>query len=129
MALSSSYKKKYSYVNNQRIVKIQRTIDLLAYGSLLLDVCIAAITFLSLINIKAGEQMLGTIHFTLTAVVVMSLTSFSMLLYMKHYERIMAEVLRIKCRIKLPLTSPRLRYSLKWTLRDRWKKLRKFLGR
>ena len=126
MALGGSYKKKYSYVNDQRIVKIQRTIDLLAYGSLFLDVCIALLTSLSLANIRAGEQLMVPIHYTLTAVVVMSLTSIGMLLYLKHYERIMAEFLRMKCRIKMPLTSPRMRHSLRWTMRQIQKKIKRY---
>ena len=126
--MGKRYNRKYSYVNDQRIVKIQRTIDLLAYGSLFLDVCIALLTSLSLANIRTGEQLMVPIHYTLTAVVLMSLTSIGMLLYLKHYERIMAEFLRMKCRIKMPLTSPRMRYSLRWTLRDKKKKFRRFFG-
>lgn len=127
MALSSKYSKKYSYVNNQRIVKIQQAIDLLAYGSLFLDICIALITSLSLANISMGEEVMGTIHYTLTAVVIMSLISIGLLLYMKHYERLMAEFLRIKYKVKLPIPSARTRHSLKWSMRLKWKKLKRFL--
>ena len=128
MAFKNDYKKRYSYVNNQRIVKIQRAIDLLAYGSLFLDICIALITSLSLLNITTGEHIMVPIHYILTAVVAMSLISIGMLLYMKHYERIMAELLRIKCKIRMPLSSPRTRYSLRWTIRRRWKDIKGLFG-
>jgi hypothetical protein len=114
---------KYSYMKNKNIQKIERTIDFLAYGSLLLDVCIAFITALSLLNITTGEFILVPIHYMLTAVVAMSLTSGAMLVYLRHYERIMAEILRMKYRIKIPGTSERERYTMRWKLRKAKKKV------
>ena len=124
MQLKKKPQMRYSYVNNKRMVKIQQTINMLAYGSLALDVCIAAVTALSLLNITTGEFVLVPIHYMLTSVVVMSLISGSMLLYLKHYERIMAEFLRMKYKIKLPVPSLRTRYSLKWTIRRKMEKIK-----
>jgi len=115
---------KYSYLTNKKIVKIQRAIDMLAYSSLALDVLIAIVTTLSLLNITTGEFVLVPINYMLTSVVVMSLISGGMLLYLKHYERIMAELLRIKYKVRVPMPSPRTRYSLKWTIKRKLEKIR-----
>lgn len=122
--MKKTYPKRYSYVNNKRMVKIQRAIDTLAYGSLILDVCIAFVTALSLLNITTGEFILVPIHYLLTAVVVMSLASVGMLLYLKHYERLMAEFLRMKYKIKVQLPSARARYTLKWAIKRKWEKIK-----
>lgn len=132
MGLSKNYRKKYSYINNKRIKKIRRSINLLGYGSLFLDICIEFISVLSLLNITTGKYILVPIHYMLTSVIILSLISIGMFLYLKHYERLMVEFLRMKYKIKLPIPSPRTRYSLKWTIkwtmRRKWKNLKKFLG-
>lgn len=69
----------YSYTTNKKAEKLHRTIDLLAYGSLTLDICIAFITLLSLSKIRAGEQFLVPIQYLLTMVVVMSIAAGAMI--------------------------------------------------
>ena len=128
MLRKKKYIRRYSYVNNKRIVKIHRAIDMLAYGSLALDVCIAFITALTLLNITTGELILVPIHYILTIVVVLSLISGGMLLYLRHYERLMAKFLRIKYKIRIPLPTPRARFSLRWTLRRKMKKILKIFS-
>jgi len=115
--------RRYSYIGNKRMQKLQKTIDMLAYGSLLLDIFIALITALSLLNITTGELILVPIHYMLTAVVLMSLVSGGMLLYLRHYENIMTEFLRIKYKIKMPLPSPRTRYTILWAIRRKLRKI------
>lgn len=121
---------RYSYVNNKKIKKLQRTIDLMAYGSLLLDIFIAIITGMSLFNITSGEAALVPIHYMLTLVVIMSLASGGLLLYIKHYEKVMAELLRIKYKIKIGwIPSPRTRHGWKWYIKrklNEFKKLKNF---
>jgi len=91
---------RYSYTKRKNITKMQRTIDLLAYGSLFLDVCIALVTTLSLLEITSGEFILVPIHYLLTSVVVMSLLSGGMLVYLRHNEKIMEDMLRVKYKIR-----------------------------
>ena len=107
------YAGRYSYTNNKRIHRIQKTMDMLAYGSLLLDVCIAAVTALSILEIRTGEMMLVPIHYMLTSVVAMSLLSGSMLLYLKHNERIMEDILRIKYRVSMMSSKSSPHYPLR----------------
>ena len=101
---------------------------MLAYGSLFLDICIAFITTMSLLKIARGEFILESINYLLTSVVAMSLVSGGMLLYLKHYERIMTEFLRLKYKIRMPLPLPYVRYSFKWKLRRKWEKFKRSLG-
>jgi hypothetical protein len=124
MQLNKRSSVKYSYLTNKRISNIQRAINMLAYGSLVLDVLIAIVTTLSLLNITTGEFVLVPIHYMLTSVVVMSLISGGMLLYLKHYERIITELLRIKYKVRLPMPSPRTRYSLKWAINRKLEKIK-----
>jgi len=128
MAFAKTSARRYSYTNNKKIEKLQRTIDMLAYGSLFLDICIAFITTMSLLKIARGEFILESINYLLTSVVAMSLISGGMLLYLKHYEKLMTEFLRIKYKIRMPLPSPYVRYSFKWKLRRKWEKFKRSLG-
>jgi hypothetical protein len=120
---------RYSYVDNKKIERVQRTIDLLAYGSLFLDICIALVTFLSLMNFSSGEVIMVPIHYILTAVVGMSLISGAMLLYLKHNERMMARLYQMKYKIKIPMPSARKRYSWRWTLRQKFYRARESIKR
>ena len=114
-----SYQRKYSYVNNKKIRKIQRTMNTLAYGSLFLDICIAIVTALSLFKISTGEFVLIPIHYMLTSVVIMSLLSGSMLLYLRHNEKIMEDILRIKYKVRIMSNKSKPSYAL----RQRFKRL------
>ena len=105
---------RYSFVKNRNMEKIQRAIDMLAYGSLFLDVCIALITALSLLNITTGEFIMIPIHYLLTIVVILSLISGGMLVYLRHYEKIREEITRMKYKMKIPKPSERSKYSMKW---------------
>lgn len=124
MLRKKNYPKRYSHINTKRIVKIRRAINLLGYGSLFLDICVQFISGLSLLNITTGKFILVPIQYMLTSVIVLSLISIGMFFYLKHYERLMAEFLRIKYKVRLPMPSPRTRYTLKWTLRRKLKKLK-----
>lgn len=118
--------RKYSYVTNKKIRKLQRTIDLLAYGSLTLDVCIAFITLLSLSKISAGEQILVPIQYLLTLVVVMSLAAGAMIFYLRYYESLVADFLRVRYKIKtrFPDLSRKKRFRKSWNLKSILKKFR-----
>jgi hypothetical protein len=108
---------KYDFVTNKNIEKINSTIDKLAYASLFLDVCIAIITGMSLIGMTHPEAIMVPIHYLLTAVVLMSLMSGGMLMYLRHQERIMSEIIRMRCRIKVPKQTNRQKLTMDWNIR------------
>lgn len=121
---------QYNYVNNKNIERINSTIDRLAYASLLLDVCIALMTGLSIFGISNPDSIMVPIHYLLTAVVVMSLVSGGMLLYLRHQEKIMSEIIRMRCRIKMPKQTTRGQMTIKWKIRRAKKEIRNiFLGK
>jgi hypothetical protein len=66
--------------------RIKKTLDRLAYASLVLDVCIAIITSLSLLGSTGGEHFLIPINYLLTMVVVLSVAMFGVLLLLKLKE-------------------------------------------
>ena len=67
--------------------RVKRTLDRLAYASLILDVCIAVITTLSLIGASESRSYLWLVNYLLTAVVALSITLFIVLLLLRAKER------------------------------------------
>lgn len=68
--------------------RIRKTLDRLAYASLVLDVCIAIITTLSVLDIGSNPQhLLFPINYLLTIVVVLSIIMFAVLLLLRAKER------------------------------------------
>ena len=65
---------------------VKKTLNRLAYISLVLDVCIAVITSLSLLGSSEGEHLLIPINYLLTLVVVLSIVMFAVLLLLKIKE-------------------------------------------
>jgi ABC-type transport system involved in multi-copper enzyme maturation permease subunit len=71
--------------------RVRRTLDRLAYASLVLDICIAIITTLSLLGISEGQHLLVPINYLLTLVVVLSVVMFAVLVLLKAKEGQMAK--------------------------------------
>ena len=67
--------------------RIRKTLDRLAYASLVLDICIAAITSLSILGVSSPEHLLFPINYLLTIVVVLSVIMFIVLLLFRAKER------------------------------------------
>jgi hypothetical protein len=67
--------------------KIKKTLDRLAYASLVLDICIAAVTSLGLLGSGGTEKFLLPISYLLTIVVILSVIMFVVLLMFKVKER------------------------------------------
>jgi ABC-type transport system involved in multi-copper enzyme maturation permease subunit len=67
--------------------RVRKTLDRLAYASLVLDVCIAVITTLSLLGASETQYLLVPINYLLTIVVVLSVIMFVVLLLLKSQER------------------------------------------
>jgi len=66
--------------------RVRKTLDRLAYASLVLDVCIAVVTSLSLLGATGTERLLVPINYLLTIVVVLSVVMFAVLLLLKSVE-------------------------------------------
>ena len=68
--------------------KVRRTLDRLAYASLILDVCIAAITSLTVLDAHFFKRLLLPASYVLSVVVFLSLALFSVLLVLKSKEKL-----------------------------------------
>ena len=84
----------------QRIQKLRKTIDYLAYGSLVLDVCITILTLLSLFQSFSPQNILVPVNYLLTVVVVVSIASASMMVYLKHEEKLFSNTFRLTNHIR-----------------------------
>jgi hypothetical protein len=70
-----------------RSAQVRKTLDRLAYASLVLDICIAIITTLTVLNIGSPQPLLFPINYLLTIVVVLSVIMFAVLLLFRAKER------------------------------------------
>ena len=84
----------------EEIERIRKTIDLVAYCSLFLDICIALITTVSILNIANPEPLLVPIHYMLTLVVIISIILFVTLLFLKREENILSNILKRRYRYR-----------------------------
>jgi len=66
---------------------VRRTLDILAYVSLVLDICIAVITTFSVLGNSKPQQFLIPVNYLLTLVVVLSVALFAVLVALKLVER------------------------------------------
>jgi hypothetical protein len=67
--------------------RIKKTLDRLAYASLVLDICIAIITTLGIFGQNTTKSFLIPINYLLTVVVVLSIVMFAILLLLRAAER------------------------------------------
>ena len=67
--------------------RIRKTLDRLAYASLILDICIAIITVLTVFDVGNPQHLLVPINYLLTIVVVLSIVMFVVLLLFRAKER------------------------------------------
>lgn len=67
--------------------RIRKTLDRLAYASLVLDICIAVITTLSIFGANRTKNFLVFVNYGLTIVVVLSVIMFAVLLLLRAKER------------------------------------------
>lgn len=68
-------------------VRVKKTLDRLAYASLLLDICIAIITTVTFFDVKSTQALLVPMNYLLTVVVILSVTMFVVLLLFRSKER------------------------------------------
>jgi len=70
-----------------RTARVRKTLDRLAYASLILDICIAIITVLTFFDIGNPQPLLIPINYLLTIVVVLSIIMFVVLILLRSEER------------------------------------------
>ena len=83
-----------------RIERLKKLIDRIAYFSLILDICIAVITSLSIFHIGNSEIILVPVNYLLTIVVILSIGLFITLFMLKHEEGILDKLLNRNYRYK-----------------------------
>ena len=66
--------------------RVKRTLDRLAYASLFLDVCIAVITSLTVLDAQLFRRLLLPASYVLSVVVFLSVALFFVLLVLKSKE-------------------------------------------
>ncbi len=88
------------YVEFQRIERIKRILDTIAYASLALDVGIAIIT---LISLRMNYQQLSSIQYflnvALTVEVIVVLVLFAAMLFLYRYQKIIYELAKMSTAI------------------------------
>ena len=67
--------------------RVRKTLDRLAYASLILDICIAIITVLTFFDIGNTQPLLVPINYLLTLVVALSMVMFAVLVLLRSKER------------------------------------------
>ena len=67
--------------------RVRRTLDRLAYSSLILDVCIAIISSLTILDAQVFKRVLLPASYVLSMVVLLSVALFLVLLVLKSKEK------------------------------------------
>jgi len=89
------------YSTLRRIEKIKKLLEYIAYGSLGFDAGIAIVTLVSIhIYAKELDILLKYLNYGLTAVVLLSIFLFLVLLFMSHYEKIIENFLDLRFKMK-----------------------------
>lgn len=95
MVRLSLVKKKYA-----NIKRVRRSINIIAYCSLFLDIGIAIVTTLSILNVGRPEPFLIPLNYMLTIVVALSIGLFITLVFLRHQESILDKLLQRKYRYR-----------------------------
>jgi membrane protease YdiL (CAAX protease family) len=91
-------KKYISYVAHPE--RLKKFIDLLAYGSLVLDICITIITLSSIFYPLDFQKYLGSVNAVLSIVVILSIASALMIVGVRIYEELLFRTYKIRTHVK-----------------------------
>jgi hypothetical protein len=80
--------------------RLKRLIEWLAYGSLLLDICITIITLSSIFYPTNIEKYLGPVNIVLSIVVILSIASAAMIVGVRVYWELLFRTYTIRSRIR-----------------------------
>jgi len=90
------------YSTLKKVEKIKKLLEYIAYGSLGFDAGISVVTLVSLhLYAKELDLILKYLNYGLTAVVLLSVFLFLVLLVMSHYEKMIERFLELKFRMKV----------------------------
>jgi len=106
---------------NEKIEKIRKLIDKLAYLSLILDISIATISSLILLGVQNSKFLLLPISHMLSFVVFLSISLFVVLLWFKHQEKILDLILQRRYKY-IPENS--LRKKVRRKIQKFWRKIK-----
>jgi len=84
----------------EKMERLKKTIDKVAYASLILDICIAIVTSLSIFNVGNPQNILVPINYMLTIVVILSIGLFITLFVMRHEEDILSNLMNTRYRYR-----------------------------
>ncbi len=92
------------YKELNRIERLKKLLEYVAYGSLGLDAAIAIVTLVS-VNIYKGQldQILLYLNYSLTVEVLISVVLFLALVVLSHYEKLIDGFAEIGFKIKLSM--------------------------
>jgi Na+-driven multidrug efflux pump len=89
------------YSTLKRVEKIKKLLEYIAYGSLGFDAGIAIVTLVSVhLYAKELDLVLKYLNYGLTAVVLLSVFLFLVLLFMSHYEKMIESFLELRFKMK-----------------------------
>ena len=89
------------YSTLKRIEKIKKLLEYIAYGSLGFDAGIAIVTLVSVhLYAKELDLVLKYLNYGLTAVVLLSVFLFLVLLFVSHYEKMIESFLELRFKMK-----------------------------
>lgn len=91
-------KRIFELITNRE--KLKKIMDWLAYGSLIMDICITIITVSSLYYPSNLEQYLARVNVILSAIVILSIASALMMVGSKIYEQLLFRTFKIRIRVR-----------------------------
>jgi len=91
-------KKYISYIAHPK--RLKKFIDWLAYGSLVLDICITIITLSSIFYSLDFQKYLGSVNAVLSIVVILSIASALMIVGIRIYEELLFRTYKIRTHVK-----------------------------
>lgn len=92
-----------NFTRQQQIAKTRKIMDIIVYSSSLVDIAIALLVTLSSFHIGNPEVFMMPISYILTATVALTVIMGGLLMYLKHYESVLAGFLNTGDHVKYSL--------------------------
>lgn len=105
-------KRMFEYFTNRE--KLKRFMDWLAYGSLVMDICITIITLSSLLYPNNLGQYIGSVNIILSIIVVLSIVSAIMMVGSKIYELLLFRTFNLRFRMRNHMSNLKNRISKRY---------------
>ncbi|TAL47584.1 hypothetical protein EPN87_02600 [archaeon] len=89
-----------NFTRQQQIAKTKKLMDIIVYSSSVIDIAIAILVTLSYFHIGSPEAFLMPIGYVLTVTVALTVIMGGLLIYLKHYESVLAGFLNTGNHVK-----------------------------